>query len=257
MKPLGKRLLCAAGMAFALQAGAAAAQEQGEAAAPPRQPSPHGFLVTQLTVTSDYRYNGVSNSSGEPAIQGTLYWWRPDGNYAAIFATSVDLSNFGDTHTSYEVDVFAGHNWDFGPTRLTAEAMYTFFPDNETFGPTYDFLQLKGQLRRTIGAGSVTGVVTFVPQASYGSGQAWRYGLEGLYPLSSWLSLRASYGERFIQRGQDRAYWEAGFVAKRGPLEVDLRYADTNLSPAQCSFTGDGCGPTVIARLTATFMPAF
>src|SRR5262245_32686733 len=123
-------------------AGASQAQEWGK-------------LYPTLMLTSDYRYDGVSNTSGNPALQASLYWWRPDHFYAGIFATTVDFSGFYDPDTSYEIDLYAGYNWDFGPpyfemggdaTRLTAEIMYTQFPDQGPPGPTYNFLQFTARV---------------------------------------------------------------------------------------------------------------
>ncbi len=50
-----------------------------------------GGLFPGITLTSDYRYEGVSESSGHPAVQGYVHWYRPDGFYAGVFATQVDF----------------------------------------------------------------------------------------------------------------------------------------------------------------------
>src|SRR5690349_11991421 len=118
-------------------------------------------ILPTLILTSEYRYDGTSSSSGNPAIQASLYWWRPDHFYAGVFVTSVDYSGFYDPETSYEIDAYAGYNWDIGQpyfemegdaTRISLEGMYTFFPDQGPPGPTFDFFQLKAAIRHRTGA---------------------------------------------------------------------------------------------------------
>src|SRR5262249_21945617 len=98
-----------AALAFVAMAAPAVAQEAEQ----PAQ-APSSAIFTTLTLASEYRYDGTSNSSGEPVAQASLYWWRPDHFYAGVFLTTVDFTGFYDPDTSYEVDVYAGHNWDFG-----------------------------------------------------------------------------------------------------------------------------------------------
>ena len=112
--------------------------------------SNRGGLFSSVGLTSDYRYQGVSNSDGNPALQGYVHWWRPDGFYAGLFATQVDFDDPGDT--SYELDLYGGKNFDLkdGKTRLTAEAMFTAFPNEHVWGPTYNFIQFKAAARQVL-----------------------------------------------------------------------------------------------------------
>src|SRR5690242_10077985 len=77
---------------------------------PGQAQSSRGGLFSFVGVTSDYRYQGVSNSDGEPALQANIHWWRPDGLYLGLFATQVDFNDPGDT--SYELDLYGGKNFD-------------------------------------------------------------------------------------------------------------------------------------------------
>jgi uncharacterized protein (TIGR02001 family) len=96
-----------------------------------------GRLYPSVSVTSDYRYNGVSLSDGGPALQASLYWWRPDGFYLGAWGSSVDFDDPGGT--SLEIDVYGGKHFDVRGSRFTLEAMYTFFPDNRTPDPPTTF----------------------------------------------------------------------------------------------------------------------
>lgn len=218
------------------------------------QAQSRGALYSSVSLTSDYRYQGVSNSDGDPAFQAYVHWWRPDGYYLGLFASQVDFDDPGDT--SYELDLYGGKNFDLKDrkTRLTLEAMFTAFPNEHVWGPTYNFVQFKAAARRTEGPLTLTATTSYVPEASYGAGQAWRLEGEAGYALSPNLSLKAGLGRRWVERGQDRSYWSLGGVATWKNLALELRYEDTDLSPAQCGFT-DHCDPTLIGALRINLPP--
>ncbi|MDP3855123.1 TorF family putative porin [Phenylobacterium sp.] len=142
----------------------------------------HGVLVPWILVASQCRFDGVSASDNKPVLQGSLYWWRPDKTYAGVFLSQVDYRDPGET--SYEVDVYAGRHFDVKGTQITLEAMYSFFPDNRTWGPTYDFLQTKVKARRTFEKVTLAGDISWSPQSPYGSGEAWRVEGEAAYALT-------------------------------------------------------------------------
>jgi len=208
-----------------------------------------GVLAPQVTITSDYRYDGVSESAERPAIQGSLYWWRPDKTYAGVFVTQVDFRDPG--KTSYEVDYYAGHHFDLKGAEVTPEAMYTSFPDNRTWGPTYDFWQLKVKARRKAGKLTYGGEASWVPEASYRAGPNWRLAGLAEYRLSERISMTAKLGEIWPHRGADRVFYEVGGKLSGKSAAFELRYVGTNLRPAQCGYLrNDWCSPALVGSLT-------
>ncbi len=225
------------------------------ASAGPAEAETKGGLFSQINITSDNRYQGNSNSDGHAAVYANVHYWRPDGWYAGLSAYQVDFNDPG--KTSYELDFYAGRNLDFDhhKTELNLEGMYTAFPDNGTFGPTYDFFQAKLGIRHTEGRLTLGAVTSFVPQASYGSGQAKRLEGELSYRVTPKVTLNAGVGYRWIARGEDRAYWNLGAATTWKTLGFDLRYVDTSLTRTQCGRFNPGiCGPQVVATLTV-FLP--
>jgi uncharacterized protein (TIGR02001 family) len=211
-----------------------------------------GRLYAALGVTSDYRYNGVSYSDGSPALQGYLHWWRPDGFHAGLWMTGVEFDD--PDNTSVEGDLYAGRNFELGSTRVSAEVLYTFFPDTATPGPTYDFLQLKLRAARSMRAFTLGASGAWTPEASYASGTAWRVALDGAYDINAGLQVTANAGRRWIERGVDRSYWDLGLVASGRHLSLDVRYVDTNLAARECGF--GKCGAAVVATVMWRFQPA-
>jgi uncharacterized protein (TIGR02001 family) len=208
-----------------------------------------GVLAPQIMVASDYRYDGVSESAERPVIQGSLYWWRPDRTYAGIFVTQVDLSDPG--KTSYEVEYYVGLKFYLKGSEVTPEAMYTAFPDNRTWGPTYDFLQLKVKAKRKTGKLTYGGEVSWVPEASYRAGVNWRVAGLGEYQLTDKIALTAKLGEVWTHRGPDRTFFEVGGKLSGKTAAFELRYMGTDLKPAQCGYLrNDWCSPAVVGTLT-------
>ncbi len=63
-----------------------------------------------LGLTSDYVHRGVSQSEGNPAVQGSLAYWHPTGWYGGAWGSNVD--NWGTA--DLEVDLFLGYGRRLG-----------------------------------------------------------------------------------------------------------------------------------------------
>lgn len=206
-------------------------------------------LHSQVTLTTDYRYQGVSSSDRHAAVQGVVHHFRPDGWYAGLFATTVD---FNDVGTSYELDFYGGRTLKLNPkTDLKLQALVTIFPDNRTPGPTYDFVQGGVSLIRREGPLTITALTTYVPEGSYGAGQIWRAEGGADHALGNGFTLKALGGHQVSGRRPDRTYWSVGAEARWRHLILEVRYQDTDLSKARCGFNPDICGPAVTGAVTA------
>lgn len=65
-------------------------------------------ISANITATSNYVFNGVSYSNGNPAIQGGLDWSSDAGWYLGTWATSIDYAPFGFKDDKAEVDYYGG-----------------------------------------------------------------------------------------------------------------------------------------------------
>jgi hypothetical protein len=130
--------------------------------------------------------------------------------------------------------------------------LYTFFPDKTFRGPTYDFLQLKVRGSRSFEALALGALAAWTPEASYGAGTAWRVAIDAAYSFDGRLKASATAGRRWVERGEDRTFWDAGVTATWKKLALDLRYVDTNLDESECGFSRR-CSATVVATLTLRF----
>ena len=220
-------------------------------------PGPWGGLFSAITLASDYRYQGVSESRSRPVVQGYVHWYRPDGFYAGVFATQVDYGYSG--APSYEIDSYAGKNFSLrgGRTELKLEGMYTSFPDNRTPGPTFDFIQAKVQAKHVSGPWTTIALVSYVPQGSYRSGEVLRVEGEADFALSPRLTLKAQAGSQSGGRGHDRTYWSLGAATTWKTLGFELRYVGTDRTRANCGFQPTACDPAIVGTLTVNLPPIF
>jgi uncharacterized protein (TIGR02001 family) len=206
-------------------------------------------------LTSDYRFQGISSSGRDPALQGYVHWWRPDGFYAGVFASQVDYGYA--SGPSFEVDVYAGKNirLDKGRTELKLEAMHSLFPDDETWGPTLSFWQVKVAGQRKIGDATLGLSTSYTPEASYQGGSAWLAETQGSYALSPKLKLIGGVGRRWSEQQADRTYWKLGGEYRWKSLTFELRYEGNDLSRAGCGFFASACDDAIVGTITASLPP--
>lgn len=213
-----------------------------------------GGLFSAVTLTSDYRFQGVSSSDG-PALQGYVHWWRPDGLYAGVFASQVDHGYPGDP--SVEVDVYGGKTFrlDQGRTELKLEAMYSSFPDDETWGPTLAFWQVKAAAQRRVGDLTWNVAASYTPQASYRGGEAWLAETQVAYAVTPAVRLKGALGGRWSAQQPDRTFWSLAAVATWRALTFEARYEDTDLSPAECGLRPGACDGGLVGAVTVALPP--
>ena len=65
-------------------------------------------VSANITATSNYVFNGISYSNGNPAIQGGLDWSSDAGWYLGTWATKIDYAPFGFKDDKAEVDYYGG-----------------------------------------------------------------------------------------------------------------------------------------------------
>jgi len=63
-------------------------------------------ITGNVAAVSDYNWRGITQSSGDPAIQGGLDWSHESGFYLGTWGSNVDFGNCGDENV--EVDLYGG-----------------------------------------------------------------------------------------------------------------------------------------------------
>lgn len=75
-----------------------------------------------IGAVSDYRFRGISQSAGDPAIQGSFDLAFDSGFYAGVWGSNVDFEDDADI----EVDWYGGYFWEINDN-LGLDVMLTYY----------------------------------------------------------------------------------------------------------------------------------
>jgi uncharacterized protein (TIGR02001 family) len=110
---------------------AAALAAPGIAAAQQSAPTP--AVTGNLTIISDYRFRGIDQTYGKPAIQGGLDYSHASGVYLGNWNSNVS-QGAGYPGGNIEMDFYGGWKKAFGDLGLDLGAIYYYYPGTDS-GP--------------------------------------------------------------------------------------------------------------------------
>lgn len=211
------------------------------------------------TITSDYRFRGVSLSGGDPAIQGGITVSHDSGFYVGTWASSIDDGGT-DIYDDIELDVFGG--WSGGLSEalnLDVGLLYYAYPSNAA-GFDAEYFEPYATVSSTLGP----------VEAKLGVNYAWEQdslgGADNLYihtdlassiPTTPFtINAHLGYTDGVLAppflagTGDDSGFdWSIGASASvLGSLTVAVMYTGVE-GPSIDSFTDDA----LVASLTASF----
>lgn len=210
--------------------------------------SPHS-LSANVSLTSNYIFRGISQTSGDPAIQGGFDYAHSSGFYLGTWASNVSwIEDFqGYQNGSMEIDLYAGFGGDIGSSGLTYDvgAIQYFYPGEKAGVTTGDTTELYGAL----------GWKWFTLKYSYAlSNEVFGFpnadgsdylDISASYPVGdTGLTLGAHWGTFSFDNNsaQDYEDWKVSVEYDMGKLSsatsgmtVGLAYTDTNAKKANWS----------------------
>jgi len=210
-----------------------------------------------FSLTSDYRFRGISQNDRNFTPQAEADWNGPDGWSAGIFFSKVNFND--DAGTSLEIDLFGDKHWQLDDASITATAYYYSYPDHELHPGAFRYSTLEGELQyvRTWDSFSLTGTLAASPEYFGNHGVAWYAAIGSSYAILSSLTASATIGRQSVHTwdrtggdGFPYTHWDAGLSYTYADLTLDARYVGTSLSAAECLRTSGGanwCGAGVIA----------
>src|SRR5919202_821607 len=113
-------------------AASASLTAQAQQAAP--APSP---LTGNITLASEYRFRGIDQTFGKPAIQGGFDYAHASGAYLGNWNSNVS-EGAGFPGGNIEMDFYGGWKKAFGDFGLDVGAIYYYYPGTEA-GPAIPF----------------------------------------------------------------------------------------------------------------------
>ncbi|TWT02615.1 TorF family putative porin [Reyranella sp. CPCC 100927] len=277
-----KRLSAALVMA-ALWGGAAVAQT-APAPAPASTPAPEpptpdptgpfgGNITGIVTLTSDYRFRGISQSKKAPALQAGLTYevplsfvsFAPVSVYGGFWGSSINFSP--DVDESLEIDMVAGVKFKFLNEKMVLDLGWIGYRyPGSIKGAHLHYDEFGGALSYDFGFASIAGQVRYSPNFFARSGSAWYKQAMVTVPLSFIqihdkvsFKIFGGLGHQSIQHNArfanpDYWDWQVGIVATVYGVDLGLTYVDTNISKTRCNGGGyKYCAPRAIFSISKSF----
>jgi uncharacterized protein (TIGR02001 family) len=219
-----------------------------------------GDWAGSLTASSDYVLRGVSQSSGEPALQGSVAYQWDAGWYAGAWASTLEREDgyYPAGTAESEIDLFVGLRTVFATDwSATVQATHYVYPgDGDVVDYDYSELELAVSYRDVWRAS-----VAWSPDASTLTQRqlttdrdALSYEMSMQHALMPWLGLSAGIGYRDLA-GLDPggyAYWSAGLSAQSRTFSLSLARIGTD-ADGRDLFGNDLAGDRTVVSLAWSF----
>ncbi|WP_332819448.1 TorF family putative porin [Sphingopyxis sp.] len=211
-----------------------------------------------ISVTSDYRFRGVSLSNEKVEVQSTLTLSHESGFYVGAWGSGLpDSPAYG----KYELDLYGGFATEIASgTTVDLGVTYYTYPGSHDGGAPTDYFEGIGKLTHDIGPVSVTGLVAYAPkQNSLGDDDNIYLNLGAGFGIpDSPVTLTAGLGYTDGSLGlvaADGNYldWSVGASFAAGPLTFSAQYIDTDVKKTGVKALDTLYDPTVVFTLGASF----
>jgi len=281
-------------MKFRLLAGLACMAAATAAAPAFAQEEPTGPVSVSgsVTLVSDYRFRGVSQTDKELAIQGGISVSHESGVYAGTWGSNLaGWGTFGGSNT--ELDLFAGYAVEIASgTTLDVGLTWYMYPGG---ADTTDFAEPYVKLSSSVGPANVLVGVAYAPKQEalgrwYFTDDAYAAGLPDRPGAKSdnvylWTDLSTAIPDTGLTLKGHLGYsngnsglgpngtsiaptgeyfdWLLGADYALGPVTIGVSYVDTNISRSDYAYIADNfsstkngssiAGSTVVFSLSAAF----
>jgi uncharacterized protein (TIGR02001 family) len=167
--------------------GAFAAPAFAEEAAAPAAETP--ALTGNLTLASSYRFRGIDQTAGHPAIQGGIDYSHSSGIYLGNWNSNIS-SGAGYPGGNLEMDFYGGWKGSFGDFGIDVGALYYYYPGSDST------VWLSNSNSRNPGA-TVSGNVDNLELYVAGS---WKFlTLKYSYAINEYFKLPKSEGTSYLE----------------------------------------------------------
>ena len=187
-----------------------------------------GELHGYLTLSSDYVFRGISQTDGDPTVQGGIDYAHESGLFAGLFAAAVDFPDnpAGEDLRQAELDLYVGYGRAInGEWAWDAAVLHYDYPDSGSFDYGYDEIAVNFHYRDMLRIGAAVS-----DNAISGQESGWIAEIELRRHLGKRARLSGTLGHYTLQRSNwsDYFYWDLGVSTTVGPMTFDLRYFDAS-----------------------------
>lgn len=216
-----------------------------------------------VSLTSDYRFRGISQTDRNPAVQGGLEYNGSQGLFAGVWASNVDFGGSG--VASWELDIYAGYTHAISDkTEATIKAVYYVYPEADAPGQDLDYFELIGSVSHDMGHAALSLELAYTPDYFGGTGEATSVmgGIDvpimpSVYLFDGGLAASGHVGYQMFDDNvavalKDYVFYDVGISATAGAFTLDVRYVGTDVDEVECGGV-DSCESGVVVTGTLAF----
>lgn len=198
-----KKALAAAAIASACSAPLLALA-QTTAAAPKEEPE--FTLSGNLTIGSDYRFRGFSQTDYQPTIQGGVDFAHKSGFYLGNWNSNVSSTLYNGA--PIEMDFYGGYKHAFGDFGLDVGAIYYYYPGTGEYNPDFEAKNFEAYIGGTWGPASVKYYYSFtdffgVKAPGIDTKGSQYVDISGTFPLADGFAVVAHVGWQYVKNYQN------------------------------------------------------
>lgn len=230
-------------------------------------PPPPVTVSGGVTVTSDYRFRGLTQSDEGAAFQGTVNINHESGFYIGTWYSTIDGDDSLPGYGNEEVDFYGGYSTTLGSgIGVDAGLLYYYYPnglnglDTDFFEPYASLTYSLGPVDAKVGAAYAWGGQDGLDFTSGNDDNIYVYGEASTGIPGTPLSLNTHVGHTsgslgLVNADSSDQYWDwsAGVEWSGGPVVGGVKYVDTNITEAGDFAQDTGRGSTVLGYVGLSF----
>ena len=230
------------------------------AAADPDNALP-GTVSGSVTLTSNYVSRGITQTSNEPAVQGTLEYALETGvlgtsAYIGMFGSNAKLEGERDTSTS-EIDALFGLRGEIGESGIAWDlgGAYYVYPGTK-HADNFDYWEIP--LILSYDATDWLGIEVFnayTPEYQFNTGHAnYTSGTLTFKIPAPYVALQVfgGLGYQYVEDAPSGTDWTAGITATVKGVDLTIAYTDTNYHARACGGNNQ-CDAKLVLSIGASF----
>ena len=188
-----------------------------------------GTVTGNIAIVSDYVFRGVTQTTGNAAVQGGLDWDTGAGFHFGTWASSLNFAD-GNKATT-ELDLYGGYGGKIDNFSYDVGFTYYWYPGAPK-ASNYDLWEVYGKAGYDFGAAALSAGVAYTPDNFGATGDATYLNLGLSIPIVDMFSISANAGYWMLTKGfKDQTDWNIGATLKvYNWFDIDARYYDSDVS---------------------------
>jgi uncharacterized protein (TIGR02001 family) len=200
-----------------------------------------------VALTSDYVFRGISQTQGDPAIQGGFDVTTDVGGlpvYAGTWASNLDFGSPSAIHVPLELDVYAGVKPTIGPVSADFGVIGYLYPSADDpsdagLSGDWNYWELKAAGSISPATGLTLGAaIYYSPEFPLKGGNALYTELNGSWTINDTFAVSGAVGHQQVDAAgyfvtpttssDNYTTWNVGATASVHGFTLDLRYWDAD-----------------------------